>query len=347
MKRNFTLIVLFLQTLLLPLMAQTVLTNAANSMHVGDVLTLKGIDTISPGNAGANQVWDYSGTKIEENFVINYNADASKTSVAGSEFFACDENGGRNVFFKITPTQSLYYGLSADKAVINFTTPLVEMTYPFAYGSEINGAMNGSYTENGLTVPITGTYSIKGDAWGTLVLPNGVKLNNVLRVKSMREYDQEASGSDYHFIVNRYAFYAPGSRYAVLQIKDATYKCSCGCNGKDYKAYFNPTAGGAQVEQPAPQSTNPSFTYKVYPNPFENELKIDYEIKAKAKIEISVVDITGKVVKTILNTTQEAGSYNISTDMSACHASNFILRILVNDVLYTDKLIKKENCSKK
>jgi hypothetical protein len=345
MKRNFTLVFLLLQTMFLSLSAQTVLTRSANELQLGDELTLTRIDTISPGNVGPNQLWDFSTAKTYEDYVIDFNADASKTNNSFSKYIASNENNERTSYFQTTPTQRLYFGTSTDKGVIKFDQPLVEMTYPFAYGSEVKGAMNGTFTKNDFTVPITGAYVAKADAWGTLILPNGVKLNNVLRITSIREYDQESSGSDYHFTIKRYAFYAPGSRYAVLQIKDVVYDCiNCACDGTEYKAYFN---AGVKSELKDEEVSTAHFKYKVYPNPFESVLKIDYSIEATANIRMSLVDLMGREVKVLLNKTQDAGVYSITTDMSGYHASNFVLRMQVNDILYTEVLIKKERCSKR
>ena len=342
MKRNLTLILLLLQAMFFSLVAQTVLTRFSNEIHVGDVISLKTIDTISPGSAGPNQLWDYFSANILDDFVINCNADDTKGASAFSTYFASDENGDRTSYIQSTPTQRLYYGLKTDKVTINFTQPIVELTFPFAYGDEINGEMIGTYTEKGYTVPITGTHKIKADAWGTLILPNGVQLDNVLRVTSTREYDQEYSGSDYHFTVKRYAFYAPNQRYSVLQIKEVIYDCvNCACDGTQYKALFNAELRSAKEEELA-NSTR--FQYKVYPNPFEREMKIEYSMEKSARIKINLVDMMGREVKQILDTTQEPGSYTITTDMSSYHASNFILRMQVNDILYTEKLIKKEGC---
>lgn len=345
MKRNFTLAFLVLQTISFSLLAQTVLTRSANELQVGNQVTLTRIDTVSPGSEGPNQVWDFSSANTFEDYVINFNADGAKPNTAFSKNFACVENNERTNYIQITPTQRLYYGTSTEKGVIKFDQPLVELTYPFAYGSEVKGAMNGTFTRDDFTVPITGVYSVKADAWGTLILPSGMKLDNVLRVTSIREYDQEFLGSDYHYTVKRYAFYAPGLRYAVLQIKDVVFDCiNCACDGKEYKAYFNAEAKSDATEEDA---STAHFRYKVYPNPFESVMKIDYSIEATAKIRMSLVDLMGREIKVLLNKTQDAGVYSISNDMSGYHASNLVLRMQVNDIVYTEVLIKKERCSKR
>lgn len=346
MKSKLTLVLFFIHVFCVSLFAQTVLTHAANELMHGDEIKLKQlIDTISPGTAGPNQVWDFSAAKFQNDFVISLQQDASKVIQERNDYVASDENGERISYFKITPTQRLYYGLSTDNAVVKFEQPLVEMSYPFAYGSEVKGEMKGEYIKDYYSAPINGTYELKADAWGTLILPGGVKLSNVLRVTSTRKYTQEFSGSDYYFTVLRYAFYAPGERYAVMQIKDVVYDCiNCACDGTEYKAYFN---GSITADANQQYDYKTGFKYKVYPNPFEDVLKIEYSVQSPAKIEMSLVDLSGRKVKEIMDKEHLPGVYSVTENMSAYKTPNYVLRMVVNDVLYTEKLIKKEKCGRK
>lgn len=343
MIKKITIVCFFLQALVLGASAQTVLTYANNAMHPEDVLSLKTLDTISAGNAGANQTWDYSKAKTGADFVINYNTNPGQVYIPGNAF-ACNENNERNSYFQITRDKKLFYGLSTATVDIRFDEPLAELSFPFQYQSEIAGPMNGTYTEGGVSSRITGTYKTLADAWGTLVLPNGVKLKNVLRVKSTRDYKHDIMGTAYDISVTRYAFYSKNSRYAVLQIKEATLKCDCGCNSTEYGAYFNPSVRDEceKVESSKPAANKTKFEYKAYPNPFEAEIRIDYKLDAYAKVEISVLDLQGKEIKKVEENEKGAGAYSLLVNLDGGHSQNYILQMKVNDTLYTEKLIKKQ-----
>lgn len=56
------------------------------------------------------------------------------------------------------------------------------------------------------------------------------------------------------------------------------------------------------------------FLQQNYPNPFNAETIIQYILPQNAKITISIYDILGKKVKTLLKTNQAAGSYSIKWD---------------------------------
>lgn len=49
-----------------------------------------------------------------------------------------------------------------------------------------------------------------------------------------------------------------------------------------------------------------------YPNPFNPETNIPFTVDKSQKVRLSIYDITGKLVKTLVNTNLAAGSYNVS-----------------------------------
>jgi hypothetical protein len=49
-----------------------------------------------------------------------------------------------------------------------------------------------------------------------------------------------------------------------------------------------------------------------YPNPFNSFTTIDYALPSEANIELTVIDITGRIVKTLVNESQNAGTYSVS-----------------------------------
>lgn len=340
MVRKITLVFLLSQIVLASAFAQTVLTYSTHAMGVNDVLTLKKLEGVKPGEAGANQIWDYSGANVIGDHIIYYNSND------GGKSFACEQDGEMIVNFDLSSTQKLYNGLTTEKAKIEFKTPIIEMVYPFAYNAQINGKMDGTYTilETGVTEAIEGQYSVTADAWGTLILPNGVMFNNVLRVKYVKDYYQMFYGSLYHITVNRYLFYTPESRYAIMQIREDIRDCSCNCSSITYSACFNENVVPG-INKPEPEEkpgiATPSFAYQIYPNPFENEFKVDYTMVANAKIKISILDMAGKELKVLVNARQTEGAYNVSTELGNLPSGNYVLTIQVGNKTYTEIVIKK------
>ena len=51
-----------------------------------------------------------------------------------------------------------------------------------------------------------------------------------------------------------------------------------------------------------------------YPNPFNPSTTIQYEIADAGKIEINIYDLNGRLIKSIVNKYQQAGSYHVVWD---------------------------------
>lgn len=344
--RKFTLFAFLLHTVMLPLMAQTVLNYPTHAMQIGDVVALKGMDVISPGEAGANQVWDFSAAEVGDDFVLNYNEDLTNYATRPQGIaFACTENDSRTPFFQLTKTQRLYYGVEGENAKIEFPEPLVDFKYPFAYQDEFSGKMNGTYTTNGVTTQIEGVYQVTADAWGTLILPNGTQFENVLRIKSVRDYSQDFFGAMYDIKVTRYSYFAEDVRYAIAQVHEVEYKCDCACNSKSIKGYFNPSVERNKVKAPEliAEEKVENDVYTVYPNPFKNEFTLKYNVESDCNVKISVLDLNGKELKVLVNAEQEEGSYSIKPNFSNMKATAvWFLRIQIGEDVYVEKIVKKD-----
>ena len=346
MKRKITFVLLALPMMLMTLSAQTVLTYASHGMQEGDVIALTKLTDFNIGEGGANQIWDFSNAKENGTESIDYNANPIANNNTGKSF-ACLV-GKSTVFHSVSTKEKLYYGVDFSNAKIEFETPIKEMVYPFQYQSQISGDMKGIYTiiPSGKKETIDGNYSVAADGWGTLILPNGVTLNNVLRVVYVKDYSQTMGDINYYITVKNYLFYAAESRYPVLQIKDAKTTCDCACKSNERTACYNPNVTqSSKPEQVVPETPqiapNCKFNYTLYPNPAKTELRVDYNVSENAKIKVSIMDIAGKKIETLVNKKQELGNYSIVTNVENFTNGVYVLEIRVNDRVYTETFIKK------
>jgi hypothetical protein len=69
-----------------------------------------------------------------------------------------------------------------------------------------------------------------------------------------------------------------------------------------------------------------------YPNPFraESGTTISFDLPRQAQVSLRLYDMGGRMVASLLEGTQLAGSYNVRTALSALPAGTYIYRLLVD-----------------
>ena len=64
-----------------------------------------------------------------------------------------------------------------------------------------------------------------------------------------------------------------------------------------------------------------------YPNPFNPETTISYELPKESDITLTIYDITGRLVKTLVNEKREPGYYSVHWDASQFSSGVYLYRI--------------------
>ena len=86
---------------------------------------------------------------------------------------------------------------------------------------------------------------------------------------------------------------------------------------------------------------------KVYPNPFNPQVTVDYEINHQSYVSIFVVDISGKKIKTIKGFQGSKGKYRILWNGDNDHGVNvssglYFLSIKAGNTIRTAKVLLLE-----
>ncbi|HMQ78680.1 MAG TPA: alpha/beta fold hydrolase [Ignavibacteria bacterium] len=87
---------------------------------------------------------------------------------------------------------------------------------------------------------------------------------------------------------------------------------------------------------------NSPYTFSLsqnYPNPFNPVTMINYSIPQKGLVTIKVYDVTGKLVKTLVNETMEAGSSSVLFDASSLSSGVYFYNIVSGSYTDTKKMI--------
>ena len=76
-----------------------------------------------------------------------------------------------------------------------------------------------------------------------------------------------------------------------------------------------------------------------YPNPFNPVTTISYDIPTESNVTLTIYDITGRMVKALINETQQAGMKQIMWNATDVSSGVYIYRIQAGDFTQTRKMI--------
>jgi len=76
-----------------------------------------------------------------------------------------------------------------------------------------------------------------------------------------------------------------------------------------------------------------------YPNPFNPQTVISYNVSNKGDVLLSVYDITGREIATLVDKPQNPGSYSILFDASQLSSGTYIYRLKLNGLIKSRKML--------
>jgi hypothetical protein len=121
-----------------------------------------------------------------------------------------------------------------------------------------------------------------------------------------------------------------------------------GSNILAYVGFWYPGILTGITEDKTDQTVDPNTLvtrlYSAKPNPFVNQTAIRYSLSAKTKASLLIYDITGRLVKTLVNTSIEPGVYSINwngrNDRDQQVASGvYFYQLKTDNYLKTNKLL--------
>lgn len=273
---------------------QTILTSEKNAFVVGDNHDFYLAKYAEEGKSGANMTWDFSGLVPSGN-LTSHMIDPS-TTVKGPQVneanLALVEDA--NIFyFKVSNEGMEQYGTAAGNSLSTYSEPFVKIKYPFSFGEVISGNYAAKIESTPSTCNYGGSYKVEGDAWGTLILPNGV-YHNTLRVKQTLTL----SAADTSNKEITYRWYGSSVRYPLLVIIKFENQ------GKATLAKVAYYAHSAIENLSSRANSNELLAatqgIDIYPNPITNLLTVSYELIAPTKVFIDLYDASGTVVTNFL-----------------------------------------------
>ena len=296
------------------LFAQTTLTYSNNCFVAGDSFTYQEIQYSDPGNAGPDQIWDFSKNQLTGKNPVSaiQPANLPKMDGAGDYNLSLLENG-YEYFMNSTESSLEEHGYlnSEMKLVLKYSDPVIRMKYPFSYGSQFSDHFIGVATYNETsTIDFFGDCTVSADASGTLILPDRV-IDNTLRVKSVKTGLQINMCGTTNVNIVKYNWYATGYRYPVLSISNVENQPSVGAVQIINTAFITsqlPTKNNSIVATNIASKLieNPDISVNVSPNPFTNNLTYNYSLSDQMSVSIELYSMAGKTIAWLVKDQQQA-----------------------------------------
>ncbi len=76
-----------------------------------------------------------------------------------------------------------------------------------------------------------------------------------------------------------------------------------------------------------------------YPNPFNPTTTIGYELPVASEVSLTVYDVLGKEVMTLVKARQEAGSYRVNVNASGLSSGVYFYRLQAGSFVATKKMM--------
>lgn len=273
---------------------------------------MKLVEYQKPGNSGSAQIWDFSGLQFKKEFegtvedaaLNQHSYKFPQSNVVLNEF-------GNQFYFDCNESYLKQYGYvsTSGRTAIVFDEPFIKLQFPFTYRNKVSGPYVGKYVINeNTTADINGQYEVHADAYGKLILPSGIVLENTLRVKTTKEYTQTRENSNYQVKTTTYRWYIEEIRYPVLVLIENTIISNNRTSTSFQAAYREKIQTDLEnIEKLQVEFKN---NFAVFPNPVIDEMRISYQLPSDAMVKMSLYTTEGKPVAVLLNQQQTAGSYN-------------------------------------
>lgn len=94
--------------------------------------------------------------------------------------------------------------------------------------------------------------------------------------------------------------------------------------------------GPIKISLEAPQSIE---LHQIYPNPFNNSATISYTLSQNSPVNITIFDLSGKEVTTLVQEFQQKGTYKISWNAQKQASGIYFCRLKVGDIYKTTRMI--------
>ena len=325
--------------------AQMIL-NSDRKPVVGDSFTTKYMDTtgVTEGPSGSNIAWDFSNLiATGEQWNVQY---VDPSVAPGDSLFpdadiAVSYDGLAHTFYDTDGNSVHSLGVAYEGFALVYNNKEKVAEFPFTLSSSFVDSFYASYQvgEN-LEVRNFGRIKMIGDAFGTIVLPNG-STRSTLRVKIDRESSDTIIINEIPIGINTfrsttYQWYTNESKYPVLGISYVNMQT----NGilSSYKQVDYNVETPTDVDDESPEIVNGFELSQNYPNPFNPSTKISWHSSEGSHQTLKIYNVLGTEVATLVDEYKPAGSYEVNFDASKLPSGVYLYSLQSGSETITKKM---------
>lgn len=299
----------------------------------GDIQEYSVFNYTSPGTAGADQIWDFSGVNSTSEVTNN----VSTSTLNGSNIKLANPTAEVHMKVDNSAQETLVAVNPVDGQTITYSDGEKTLQFPFTLNASYADNFTASFLYGGF-FPGTrsGSNSILVDGTGTLKLPNAT-IEDVVRIKLTQSYSDviDISGTPLVIVYTseNYSWFKAGTRFALCSLSELFINGSKSSFGLHEK--IEPSVGIYEVE-----GVN---SLSVIQNPFNEKLDIVIESTLNdKKINYSLVDLSGQIVYNSGVTTLATGENNISISTSNLAKGMYVLKLTSSSGEIKTKLLVKQ-----
>jgi len=281
-------------TLLLSLVLSTTISSAqtleAPFIIAGDAFTYTITDTVAPGEAGENMVWNY----LNLGFVQNYNGQflpaaqsPNQDDYPYAEWIL--EMAGGQYYHNFGPEMYEYFGGVENGTSYPYLDSEEYYPYPYNYGETHQDSAINTMNIMGMETLRSTYISTTFDGYGVLNMPNETSYNDVCRIKVHRELTDSTIAGITNIIIDQILFFQNGIATPIVAHADIwEYNGTTWVEVYNVMEYLqNYTVGADEIE---------TSLFAMCPNPSSDLVTLRWAACAES---ITVYDAMGRKVETI------------------------------------------------
>ena len=219
----------------------------------------------------------------------------------------------------------------------------VEMfDYPATFGDKVSSSLRYTWSDQtGAVFYYDGDVDVEIDAHGTLTMPGGLVLEDVMRIEIKENWDEMSNfggmGTKLDDVDHlTYEYRVKDNKSPLIRHEYWTGGAFHTTNGDRNKFYFMDASSGSL-------GSNTIFanleSVKLFPNPSHNQTHIAYNLTKPSTVEINVLDISGKRVDVVFNGEQEAEGYNLPYRLDNLDQGSYLVEVIIDGERTTRKLM--------